>query len=842
MLVFRIFLFALAGLAAWSQAVGAPPADEPPVDFRRDIEPLLRARCFECHGPTDREGGLALTSRRAALVPTDSGHTAIVPGQPDKSEIIRRVISTDDEEQMPPEGTRLTLKETQLLKRWIEQGARWPDAAAQPKHWAYVKPVRPPRPGVNNNAWPRNEVDTFILSRLETEQLAPAEEAERSVLIRRAYLDLIGLPPSVEEVDAFLNDRSPDAFEAVVDRLLASQHYGEKWARGWLDLARYADSNGFQADQLRDAWAYRDWVIRALNADMPFDQFTIEQVAGDLLPGATIDQRIATGFHRTPTCNVEAGVDPEANRVNQVFDRVNTTGTVWLGETLECAQCHNHKYDPFSQRDYYSLFSYFNNTPLEVKSEDDKGVSFNFYGPKMELLSPPEQSALLASLTKRRSAVGSEMKSKLADALASLESTDSAPDEIAAILAKPAKQRAKSQKDKLRSHAIEQHPEIKQLQSRKADLDELIAKCQPATTLVMVEMDEPRQNHIFIRGEFRNKGADVEPGVPEALHALGDNAPKNRLGLAKWLVDPENPLVARVTVNRWWAEIFGRGLVRTAENFGLTGEKPSHPELLDWLAVEFVSSGWSMKHIHRLIVTSAMYRQSARAEASVRERDPENVFYARSPRLRLPAEAIRDCALVTSGLLSKQMCGPPVYPPQPDGIWHHAGRNAPTYRTADDNNRFRRGVYVVWRRAAPYPSFVNFDAPDRTTCMVQRSRTNTPLQALTLMNDEANIEMAVSLAERVLKECPGQELESRVVYAFRLCVARLPQSAEVEHLINVYRQAHERFRDDEKAARSLVGKHGGASGRTSADDVSEWAAWFYVSNVLLNLDEMITRG
>jgi hypothetical protein len=672
----------------------------------------------------------------------------------------------------------------------------------EPTHWAYVKPTAPSLPTVERIDWGCNPIDHFVLARVEAAGLQPSPPATAAQRLRRMTFDLIGLPPTPEQLEAFLADPSPEAYEQTVDRLLNSPRYGEKWARHWLDLARYSDSNGFQADQLRDLWAYRDWVIRAMNADMPFDQFTIEQLAGDLLPEATQEQLIATGFHRTPTCNVEAGVDPEENRTNQVIDRVNTTATVWLGTTLACAQCHDHKYDPFTQKDYFQLYAFFNNTPLEVKQAD--GVRYDFYGPKIELpLAPVDQT--------RRQHLQQQW-----------ERRQEAQKQALAV-GKPQK-------------------ETDQLQLQVDKLRQQCAAIVPPTTLVMVEMEKPRTTYIFERGLFLNPGIEVEPKVPTSLHAWPVGAPLNRLGLAQWLVDPRNPLVARVTVNRWWAEIFGRGLIRTTEDFGTQGELPSHSALLDWLATEFVRCGWSMKSMHKLIVMSATYQQSAQVSPELLAQDPENILLARGARFRLPAEIIRDNALAICGLLSSQMGGPPVYPPQPAGLWHQAGRNEPEYTVQTGENRCRRGIYVIWRRAAPYPSFVNFDAPDRMRCVAQRSRTNTPLQALTLLNDEVYVECAKALAARVLAQHPQGNLRQQIRYAMRLCVAREPTAMEEATLEKVYRQELQEFTANPQMANGLIGNFQPPAALTTPQDKNEWAAWFCIANILLNLDETITKG
>ena len=1007
-------------------------ANSAAVDFERDILPILETHCLDCHNRDDREGGLRFTEPKDLLRLNDSGIPAVVEGKPGESELIRRVTVRGDE-QMPPEGDPLSKDDVDKLKQWIDAGLPWPEELiVRERHWAYELPQKAPLPEVSNAKWPRNEIDWFVLAKLDEAGMQPSPETDLARLLRRVYLDLIGIPPSPQEVDAFLADDSPQAYERVVDRLLSSPKYGERWARPWLDLARYADSNGFQADQFRSMWAFRDWVIKSINKDMPYDQFTIEQIAGDLLPDATTDQKIATGFHRCTTCNVEAGVDPEENRVNQIVDRVNTTGTVWLGTSLECAQCHNHKYDPFTMRDYYQIFSFFNQTPLEVKLTS--GVTYDFYGPTMDLPLTPEQQKQRAELQPQVEQAELQLKTRLAELdktqaeweqkfVASLgtqpewhvlepanfkseagathtvladqsilvggklddndsysvtartelrgitgfrleallddslpgkgpgrqtqgnranfvmtefrvkacpceddsvdatpvglhsakadvsaskyepataidgedktgwsihteihkpheitfltsepigfeagtrlkfeldfklgmkrslgrfrlvartgnPSSDSLPADMLAIIKKPAEERSKKEQKQLVDYRQSQDGEAAQLRTQVDSLKKQLNQVQPETTLVMIEQDEARTTNIMKRGEFLNKGPEVRSDTPEFLHAFSAGLPRNRLGLAKWLVDPQNPLVARVTINRWWAEIFGQGIVATLEDFGTQGEAPTHPELLDWLAADFVENGWSMKHIHRLLVISATYRQSSRLTPELFERDPKNKLLGRANRLRLPAETIRDNALAASGLLQNKMFGEPVYPPQPDGIWRHVGRNAPVYETSTGVDRFRRGIYTVWRRGAPYASFVNFDATDRGVCTVKRSRTNTPLQALNLLNDQAYVELAFGLAERVLTEQPKADDVARLDHAFRCCLVRKPTGDELKVLQSVLADERANLTADASHVKELNAHW---SPKTKLDE-TELAIWFRVAEVLLNLDEMITRG
>jgi hypothetical protein len=766
MVVRNSFSIALLGLCVLAFSGRSAMAGSDVPDFNRDIRPILSENCFHCHGPdkASRKAKLRLDLETGIFAMRD-GMALVAPGDVEASLLHAMITSDDPDEIMPPQDSKKTLTSEQiaLLETWIANGAPWAS------HWAYQAPERPDVPAVNARRYrARNPIDHFVTDRLQAEGLSMSQPAKREQLLRRVSLDLIGLPPSPADVQAYVDDPSPMAlaYEQAVNRLLASEHFGERWARPWLDLARYADSNGYQADQLRPSWAYRDWVIKALNANMPFDQFTIEQLAGDLLPKSTRDQKIATGFHRTVTCNVEAGVHAEENRVNQVVDRINTTSTVWLGSTLECAQCHDHKYDPFSTKDYYQLLAFFNSTVLEVEVPTKvSDVQNDFIGPYMNL------------------------------------ATDSTND-------------------------IGPH---------------LVKTYKPQKTLVMVELPAPRETRIMKRGNYLTTGDTVEPGVPQVLHPFDADLPRNRLGLAQWLVDRRNPLVARVTVNRWWAELFGQGLVTTPEDFGVQSEPSSHPELLDWLAVEFMESGWDMKHILKLMVTSEIYRQDSSVSPALLEADPKNMFYARAPRFRLNAERIRDNALSISGLLSTEMYGLPTMPYQPPNTWRLVGRNPPKWEEQADDNRWRRAVYIVHRRAVPYPSMVNFDAPDRSTCTVKRMRTNTPLQALTLLNDPAYVEMALALADRVLRDAPGDDFASRIDYAVRLATGRGARKDEIRILGAALTRQSQALAETPGRGAEMV-QAASKVYRPGHADLNELAAWLYIGNILLNLDEVVTKG
>jgi hypothetical protein len=1028
---------------------------EVPLDYNRDIRPILSNNCSKCHGPDERarKAGLRLDVREQATRPSELGGTAIVPGKPAESELVRRINSADENFVMPPPASnkKLTAAEKALLTKWIAQGAEY-----QP-HWSFILPKRPALPRVSDGAWPRNPIDYFILARLEADGLRPSPEAKKTTLIRRVTLDLTGLPPTPVEVDAFLADSSDDAYEKLVDRLLDSPRFGERMAVDWLDAARFADTHGYHIDSGRDMTRWREWVIDSFNRNLPFDQFTIEQLAGDLLPGATVAQKIASGFNRNHMINFEGGAIPEEYHNAYIVDRVNTTGTVWLGLTIGCAQCHEHKYDPISQKEYYQLYAFFHNVPengldgragnaaplLKVPTAEQQAtigrlaasiqeIETRTRGPMPEAdaaqaewersaattpkiewtvldpiefnsrggakLTKLEDKSILASgenpatetytvtvetdvksvtairlealpddsfaakgpgrsvngnvvLTDVRLAVGTAgiergdfpvampIKLKAASAdfsqkefpiayaiddkpesgwaihpevgkshtavfeaekpinthagdssagaaartrlvvtidfqskftqhqlgrfrLSVTNSTD--PHEsrkvsakLREILAIESDKRTDEQRAELRMfYRSTFSAEFKQLTDQLAKLRQELTDIEKRipTTMVMQELEKPRDTFMLIRGQYDKKGEKVTPAVPVAFGRLPDNAPANRLGLAQWLVDPSQPLMARVIVNRYWQMYFGNGLVKTAEDFGSQGEWPSHPELLDWLATEFVRPStlnaeprarWDIKHMQRLIVTSATYRQSSAVTPALAASDPENRLLARGPRLRLQVEFIRDQALAISGLLNGEIGGHSVSPYQPPGIWEELasrqdGKNwtAQEYSQSHGKDLYRRTMYTFIKRTAPPPSLVTFDAPDRETCTVRRARTNTPLQALVLMNDPTYVEASRKLAERLMKEAATRD--DRIVLGFRLATARPPTPDERTLLGKLFDRQLAAYRTNPAFALKLLTV--GESPRDEKLDAAELAAWTMVANVILNLDETVTKG
>lgn len=801
------------------------------VEFNRDVRPLLSSKCFQCHGPDDkaRKAKLRLDLRDAALKPGKSGHTPIIPGKADQSEILRRVTTSDEDDVMPPakSGPPLTQAQVSILKRWIDGGAPYA------LHWAYVKPTRPPVPDVAGSTRPANDIDRFVLARLGSEKLTPSPEADRYALIRRLSLDLTGLPPTLAEADAFAADHSPDAYDRLVDRLLASPAYGERWAQVWLDLARYADSQGFANDPNRTIWRWRDWLIQALNENKPFDQFTVEMLAGDMLPDPTPAQLVATGFHRNTLTNTEGGTQPEEFRVAAVVDRVNTTMQVWTASTFQCAQCHTHKYDPFTQREYYQLYAIFNNTQDANTGDDAPTLQVPPLGrePEAERLKP-----LVAEAKRKLDEATKELDAGIDDWEKTLDH-ESLPKNIAQILAQPRKARKPAQQKTLVDYFHKSAPESwKKLDAEHRALDERY-KAVVTTTPVMRE-GKARETHIQLRGNYLAPGDKVEAALPAVFPPPPSDQPINRLTLAQWLVSPDHPMTARVAVNRLWEELFGTGIVETSEDFGTQGEPPSHPELLDYLATEYVRCGWDTKQMLRRIVTSATYRQASAVAPDVARRDPNNRLLSRGPRVRLPAEAVRDQALFAAGLLSRKMYGPPCQPPKPNFGLTAAFGATTDWKSDTGEDRFRRGIYVRVRRNAPYPLMTTFDAPERTSCNVRRTRTNTPLQALVTLNDPCFVEAAQGLARRVVSE-GGDTTASRATFAFRACLTRPPGDAELARLTALYEQSRAKYDGEPKLAASMATDPLGPAPQGA--DVHDLAAWTVVANVLLNLDETLAK-
>jgi mono/diheme cytochrome c family protein len=786
--------FLFFGLGVRAQSSAASPSR---IDFSREIRPVLSKNCFPCHGADEgnRKAKLRLDVRELALQPRRKGRAAIVPGKPEQSLVIKMI----SEERMPPEetGNRLTSAQVETIRRWIQQGAVYSP------HWAFVKPQRPAIPEVNRKSWPRNAIDCFILARLEQEGLQTSPEADRFLLLRRASLDLRGLPPSREEIDRFTRDTAPGAYERVVDRFLADPAFGERWARVWLDLARYADSAGYGSDPLRpNLWPYRDWVIAAFNQNLPYDRFTIEQMAGDLLRDPTQQQRVATAFHRNTMTNTEGGTDAEEFRVAAVKDRINTTVQVWMGLTMGCAQCHSHKYDPISQRDYYSFLAIFNETADANRGDEE---------PTMPVPTPEQEARI------RR------IEQQMHDLKVRLERP--APATVARLLARPGSLLP---------------AEWLVIYGKMAALERSRPKLVKLPIMQELPAGQQRVSHVLKKGNFLDPADRVEPAVLPAFGRLPAGAAADRLGLARWLMSPDNPLTARVAVNRFWARLFGTGIVETEEDFGTQGELPSHPELLDWLAVHYRDTlKWDTKALLRLMVTSATYRQSSRTTPELESRDPHNRLLARGPRYRLEAETIRDQALALSGLLAREMGGPSVFPAQPDGLWQAAFNGERTWQTSSGTERHRRALYTFWRRTVPYPSLAAFDAPSRELCTIRRVRSNTPVQAFVTLNDPCYVEAAQALARRIVRE-GGSSPEERVRFALRMCLVRQPTTQEVNRLLTLFEKEREHYHGLPEAAAKLATKPLGPLPPDMKAD--ELAAWTVVANVLLNMDSVLTKG
>lgn len=819
-----------------------------PVDFNQDVRPILSENCFFCHGqdPNQRQADLRLDQREPAI---EAG--AITPGDIE-SYLIERIYSDDSDLLMPPPDSNRQLSDQQkeVLRSWIEQGAEYQE------HWAFVAPIRPAKPGVVNEAWVRNPIDRFVLAKLEVEKLSPSPEADRETLIKRLSIDLTGLPPTLDEIDAFVNDGDPRAYEKLVDRLFASPHYGERMALPWLDAARYSDSNGFQQDGDTWQWIWRDWVVRALNDDLPFDQFTIWQLAGDLLPDATIDQKIASGFNRNHMLNGEGGAIPEEQRFVNLFDRIDTTSTTWLGLTVACAQCHDHKYDPITQRDYYSLLDAFNRVP-ETGTPQRQSPRIRVGRPFIEL--PTEENKTRIAEFERQIA---KLKPLADEAIAVAYSgwrqgiaEDGNPadlkdlsQELLEVLEVPAKNRTDEQ-NKLLNDGLRKYFDSKvlsKLTSKISVLSKLNKLTKEFSTyrgdqiprVMIMSDDQPRKSHILDRGEYLKPLDEVSFATPAFLPSLPEEAPKNRLGFAQWLVAPENPLTARVQVNRMWQYFFGSGIVKSTEDLGVQSEYPIHKDLLDWLAVEFSESGWSMKQMHRLIVTSSTYRQSSRVTPLHLERDRENRLFARASRFRMPAMILRDWALASSGLLVDKVGGQPVYPYQPENVWEPLAITKErdfTYPISSGNHLYRRSIYTFWRRTVGPANM--FDSSNRQACRVRKSMTSTPLHALTTLNDPTWVEAARVLAETSMKEFESNE--DRLAWVFRRVCCRQPTPEDTSRLLKALNKQLDIYKNDPDSADKLLSV--GEFPRDRSLNSVEHAALTTLCLGILNLDEALTR-
>jgi hypothetical protein len=799
------------------------------VDFNRDVLPILSDKCFLCHGPDakTRKAELRLDRKEDAL-------REVVPGKSAESELILRIASDNPEERMPPpkSGRSLTPAQVETMRRWVDEGAVWA------KHWSFEPPRRPVPLATHDPDWARNPIDSFVLTRLEREGLSPSPEADRTTLVRRLSLDLIGLPPTPEEVETFLHDPAPDAYDRLADRLFASPHYGERMVWEWLDAARYADSNGYQGDGERTMWPWRDWAVDAFNRNLPFDRFTVLQVAGDLVPDANPDTKLATAFLRNHPINGEGGRIAEENRVDYVMDMAETTATVWLGLTLNCCRCHDHKFDPLTQRDYYSLFAFFNQTPVD-------GGGGNPQTPPVLEVTTAEQVARRETLaTNLREAVGRVEQRETATfprpagqpAAASPKATVLKP-EIVELLKIATANRNRGQVEQLEQlwrTADADYSALLKAQREAIDARDRLAREIPKV-MVMEDLAKPRATFLLARGSYEKPAEKVSAEVPKTLPPLPSGTPKDRLALARWLVAPENPLTARVTVNRTCQQFFGTGLVKTAEDFGVQGERPSHPELLDWLATELVRTGWDMKGLHRLIVTSATYRQSSRVPAALAERDPQNRLLGRGPRLRLPSWMVRDQALAASGLLVRRIGGPPVKPYQPPGVWEEATFGNKQYKQDSGEGLYRRGLYTFWRRIVGPTEF--FDTAARQTCVVKPTRTNTPLHALTTLNDVTYVEAARALAEQVLERASSPS--DRLNLAFRLVLARAPSDEERGVLLAGLARTRAEFAADPVAAKKYLAQ--GESPRGESLDPVEHAAYAALGLAIFNLDEALVK-
>lgn len=907
---YRLYLLSL--IVLFLVGVYTLYSPEKSVDYNSDIKPILNKNCIACHGGVKKSGEFSMLFQEEAYSANESGKRAIVPGSPEESEMIRRITHPDPNERMPPEGNPLPEEKVELLTQWIEQGAKWG------KHWSYQKPQSVTPPEVDSD-WVKNDVDRFILQKLQERELKPSTRADKATLLRRVTLDLTGLPPTLQQLRNFMDDNRPDAYERVVDRLLDSPRYGERWAAMWMDLARYADSKGYEKDAHRSIWQYRDWLIKALNEDKPFDEFTIEQLAGDLLPNPTDQQLIATAFHRNTMNNDEGGTNDEEFRVAAVIDRVNTTWNVWQGITMQCVQCHAHPYDPIRHEDFFKSYAYFNNTADEdVPSEAPNFKTFEREVDQQRLdeikrwihqqTTDPQESTtkaqdftnlvrltepkihahsfdeikkgtitstnsylavehgghariknvdltgkdrlLISYRTNRTSGVVEIRKGEPTGKMIGrwdvkdndgprsfdITSISITPQEGLAdlyfVFKDPGNNGYVNMIEWVLFHQSLPGREQPGYEETREKFYKLLNTSEVIETPVMVELqgNHVRTTRVFERGNWLVHGDTVKAGVPDVLNPMPEEFPENRLGLARWLVSKENPLTARVTVNRLWTELFGTGIVETLSDFGSQGYLPSHPELLDWLAVQFMNQhDWSLKKQLKQIVMSAAYRQSSNVTPDLQEFDPNNRLLARGPRVRLTAEQVRDQALAVAGLLSDKMYGPSVMPQQPEGLWQvvYSGLE---WKTSEGEDKHRRGLYTYWRRTNPYPSMIAFDAPSREVCVAQRVNTNTPLQALVTLNDPVYVEAARGLAERILEKAP-QNTEQQLITGYRLAMFQDIKTDKLEDLKNLYRDTKAHFHQNPKAAEELTGKK----------DL-ELAALTIVSSAIMNLDEFITKS
>jgi hypothetical protein len=822
--------FRIGAVCVWIVAATCSRADD--ISFSHDIQPILAKRCFSCHGPAEQEAGLAFHDRSLATTESDSGAVAIVPGKPQASELIQRVSSHDELTRMPPEGEPLSPDEVKLLADWISAGAVYAP------HWAFVKPQRPAAPEIGTISHAHNSIDRFVLKKLDAIGLTPSPPASPAKLVRRLYLDLIGLLPPSAETTAFENGETE--YSDIVDRLLDSEHFGERWGRHWLDLARYADTFGYERDDVRpNAWRYRDWVIRSLNCNQPYDHFLREQLAGDLLDSPSLDQRIATGLHRMNIRNNEAGINKEDYRNREMVDRVNTTSTSMLGVTLGCCQCHSHKYDPFSQTEYYQLYAFFNN--IELKDADIEGTSAEqekFKKAQAELDAHKKQledrKKLIGEMTAHNSfsAWRGDDLGRTERLISLLELTDPVSAAFRQSDSDPAT--LAEFWDSLDGRADDTSKALKQLSVQRRHLP------KPYIMTLAEASENRRSTHVLTRGDFKLHGPQVQAGTPNVLPPLTARGEvPDRLDLAKWITSSDNPLTARVAANRIWSHLFERGIVTSVDDFGTQGEPPTHPKLLDWLAVEFMESGWDRKHLIRTIVHSATYQQSSR----VIEPDhpdhqhafgPDNTLFARQSRFRVESEIVRDLFLDASGLLHRRVGGPTVHPMLPAAVSDLGYKYKTRWVVSDQPQRYRRGLYIHFKRTNPYPTLLMFDGPESNVCQAMRNRSNTPLQALATLNDPVFVECAQALGHSLARTQATDE--SRLEILGTRCLSRIPGPREVGALLQLLNAERSWYREHPDAAAGFVNEY-------SAHPIEdhETGAWIAVARTVLNLDEFVTR-